>query len=56
MGKVAGGLIGISRSDSARNRWGLTYIERAWLADDTRVMIGTMDEDDVGSHKELRKT
>ena len=36
--------------------WGLTYIERAWLADDTRVMLEIIDEDDEGSHKELGKT
>lgn len=36
MGKVAGGLIGITISESARNRLGLAYIERARLADDTK--------------------
>ena len=56
MGKVDGGLIGIPCSDLAHNRWELTYIERARLAGDTRVMLGIIDEDDEGSQKELGKT
>ena len=55
MGKVAGGLVGITRCESARNRWGLTYIDKARQVEDTRDMFGiTGDEDDV-SHKELGK-
>ena len=30
-GKVAGGLVGITRSDAARDRWCITYNERAQL-------------------------
>ena len=55
MGKVAGGLVGITRSESTRIRWGLTYIDRARLVDDTSDMFGIEgDEDDV-RHKELGK-
>lgn len=36
-GKVAGGLVGITRADSARDRWCLTYNERAQLSENTRL-------------------
>ena len=39
MGKIAGGLTGITRSDGARDRCCLTYNERANLAQHTRVMF-----------------
>ena len=38
-GKDACGLVGITRTDSARDRWCLTYNERAQLAKDTRSMF-----------------
>ena len=44
-GKVAGGLVGITRTDSARDRWCLTYNERAQLSEDTKAMF------DVGNKK-----
>ena len=46
IGKVARGLVGITRSDSARDRWSLTYMERSRLAHDTRVMFGLVREGD----------
>jgi len=53
MGKVAGGLIGISRSDYARNRWGLTYMIRSQLAEDTKTMLGVNHNSDSDStHKD----
>lgn len=53
-GKVAGGLVGITRNESARNRWSITYNERASLAQDTRSLFGlTHDvEDDEDTHKD----
>ena len=44
-GKTARGLVGITRTDSARDRWCLTY-ERARLSVDTKAMFG------IGSEKE----
>ena len=40
VGKVAGGLIRITRSNSARDRWCLTYNERRRFVDETSVMFG----------------
>ncbi|XDV22773.1 hypothetical protein PO909_027594 [Leuciscus waleckii] len=53
-GKVAGGLIGMTRNETARNRWSITYNERASLAQDTRSLFGlTHDgEDDEDNHKD----
>ncbi|KAJ4925401.1 hypothetical protein JOQ06_018133, partial [Pogonophryne albipinna] len=53
-GKVAGGLIGITRNDPARNRWSITYNERASLAEDTRSLFGLThdDDDDEEMHKD----
>ena len=53
-GKVAGGLVGITRNETARNRWSITYNERASLAQDTRSLFGlTHDgEDDEDNHKD----
>ena len=45
-GKTAGGLVGITRTDSARDRWCLTYNEKAQLSEDTKAMFG------IGSEKE----
>ena len=45
-GKVAGGLVGITRTETARNRWSITYNERASLAEDTRALFGLEHEDD----------
>ena len=52
-GKVAGGLVGITRNETARNCWSITYNERASLAQDTRSLFGlTHDgEDDEDNHK-----
>lgn len=53
-GKVAGGLVGITRNETARNRWSITYNECASLAQDTRSLFGlTHDgEDDEDNHKD----
>ncbi|KAK2554918.1 hypothetical protein P5673_023601 [Acropora cervicornis] len=54
-GKVTGGLVGITRTESARDRWCLTYNERAKLSEDTKEMFGIgTAKDDVG-HKDLGK-
>lgn len=45
VGKVAGGLIGITRSDSARDKWCLTYNERSRIVDQTAAMLGMTLED-----------
>lgn len=54
IGKVAGGLVGITRIDSALNRWCLTYNERSRISDETGRMLGMLydDADDEWSHKE----
>lgn len=54
IGKVAGGLVGITRNESARNRWSITYTERASLAQDIRSLFClTRDgEDDEDTHKD----
>ena len=38
-GKVAGGLIGITRSEGARDQWCLTFNERSRLGDETRALL-----------------
>jgi len=42
-GKVAGGLVGITRTDSARDRWCLIYNERAKLSEDTKEMFNVLE-------------
>ncbi len=44
-GKIAGGLVGITWTDSTRDHWCLTYNERAQLSEDTKALF------DVGSQK-----
>ncbi|KAE8295723.1 hypothetical protein D5F01_LYC06660 [Larimichthys crocea] len=53
-GKVAEGLVGITRNKSARHRLSITYNERASLAQDTRSLFClTHDgEDDEDTHKD----
>ena len=52
-GKVAGGLVGITRNDSAMDRWCLTYNDRAALSDQTFKMLGLrLDDDGDTEHKE----
>ena len=45
VGKVAGGLIGITRSDSARDRWCLTYNDPSRMVDQTTAMFCMTLED-----------
>jgi len=47
VGKVAGGLVGITRSEGARDQWCLTFNERSRIVDETNVMLDlhTADED-----------
>ena len=54
-GKVAGGLVGITRTESARDRWCLTYNERAKLSEDTKEMFGIGTAKDGVGHKDLGK-
>ncbi|KAL8571746.1 hypothetical protein ACOMHN_060831 [Nucella lapillus] len=59
-GKVAGGLVGITKTDTARDRWSLTPSARSQLAKDTKAMFGlssAADEDDEHdcAHKDLGK-
>ena len=56
--KVAGGLVGITRNEGARNRWSLTYNERATLVENTRSLFGMIhaDECDEMSHKDCLST
>ena len=54
-GKVAGGLVSITRTESAKDHWCLTYNERAKLTEDTEEVFGIgTAKDDVG-HKDLGK-
>ena len=56
-GKVAEGLVGITQTDSARDRWCLTYNERAQLSKDSKAMFGILAELEEGSsQKDLEKT
>ena len=55
IGKTAGGIIGISRIDSARDRWCLTFNHRARITNETFQMFGlNLDEEDATKtqHKE----
>ena len=45
VGKVSGGLVGITRSNNARDRWCLTYNERSRFVDETSVMFGLTIDD-----------
>ena len=47
VGKVAGGLplVGITRSESARHKWCLTYNKRNRLVDETSAMFGLTIDD-----------
>ena len=47
MGKVSGGLVGITRTDSARERWCLTYNDRTSIAEQTRILMGISSTDEV---------
>jgi len=46
VGKTAGGLIGITRSDNARDQWCLTFNEKSRLVDETCAMLDVRTEDD----------
>ena len=54
-GKVAGGLVGITRTESARDRWYLTYDERAKLSEDKKEIFGIGTAKDGVGHKDLGK-
>ncbi len=45
MSKMAGGLVGITREDSARDRWCLTFNHRSKVAADTYEMFCVHDRD-----------
>lgn len=46
--KVAGGLVGITKVDTAREKWCLAFNEKACIAEQTRQLFG-MNEDEVAS-------
>lgn len=56
IGKVAGGLVGITKTDSALDRWSLTYTERAHLADSTYKMLGVRIDPEGWEHVESGAT
>lgn len=56
LGKMAGGLVGITRTESARDRWNLTYNDRSQLAKCTWLLFGLEPEnidDKEWDHKDL---
>ena len=55
-GKVAGGLIGITQTDSALNRWCLSYNDRSCLANQTYKLLGVDTEDRIEKHKETGRS
>lgn len=52
VGKAAGGMTGITRTDSALDRWMLTYNERSELSQDTFKMLGLSLDTTDWQHKE----
>lgn len=55
VGKVAGGLVGITRSEGARDQWCLTFNERSRIVNETSTMLDIRTADDEYSpshHKE----
>jgi hypothetical protein len=52
--KVSGGLVGITHTSSARDRWCLTYNECARISDDTLTLFGLQhsDANDDWSHRD----
>eukprot|EP00745_Piridium_sociabile_P034091 TRINITY_DN5858_c0_g1_i7.p1 TRINITY_DN5858_c0_g1~~TRINITY_DN5858_c0_g1_i7.p1 ORF type:complete len:942 (+),score=252.29 TRINITY_DN5858_c0_g1_i7:556-3381(+) len=57
-GKVAGGLVGITQTDTARDRWCLIFNEKAQLARDTKAMFnlsGDDEDDEHEAHKDCGK-
>ena len=54
-GKVTRGLVGITRTESAKDRWCLTYNERAKFSEDTKEMFGIGTAKDGVGHKDLGK-
>ena len=55
MGKIAGGVVGITRNESSLNRCDITYNVRSQLSQSTKEMFGvdsTLNEDEI-HHKEL---
>lgn len=58
IGKVVDGLVGITRSDSARDKWCLTYNDRSRLVDETSVMLGLAIDDEeyaLSANKDIGK-
>ena len=45
--KVAGGLIGITRNETARDKWCLTYNEKAHIAECTRGLFNIMNDEEA---------
>ena len=53
--KVAGGLVGITRTDSARDRWCLTFNERSRIANKTCAMFDVQIQDEEFSGPDLKE-
>ena len=54
-GKVAGGHVGITETDSTRERWCITYNKRAKLSEDTKTMFNVRGGKPGYDHRELEK-
>lgn len=56
--KVSGGIVGIAHLDSSRDRWCLTYNERARISDDTLGLFGQQHDDvnDDWTHRDSGKS
>ena len=50
--KVAGGLVGISRNESARERWSLTYNERSRITSEA-LQLHNVRDDEEHKHRDL---
>ena len=54
-GKVAGGHVGITETDSTRERWCITYNKRAKLSEDTKTMFNVRGGKPGYDDRELMK-
>ena len=54
-GKTSGGLIGITRIESARDEWCLTYNGHSKLSEDTRRMVGLADLEDLDEQPHIER-
>ena len=52
---MAGGHVGITETDSTRERWCITYNKRAKLSEDTKTMFNVRGGKPGYDHRELEK-